>query len=239
MNIDILKCIINSDYKGLKDLTYQHNDHLSTFYNMYASYYLDKSYDLFEFLQTCPFDDEEVCIIYDLLAKSKDQLIINARNGFLNKYKTIINLENVYQDSDVIRLASKLELPKKENKVTNFKFYVGIGLVVLGLIGLLISLLLVFNLKEEIKYFCTVLLLAFPSPIIVLGINYICFKKQNYLIMILEAFMLVYLLSFLCLIRVQESQNLLINLKNHFFEVLKALYNFFSYYTFKALEGLE
>ena len=239
MNIDILRCTLCNNYNELKELTKDKEDNLSRFYYHFACYFLNEDKRLLVFLDETNFSKDEICEVYDFLDTKYDKLITIAKEKLKEKYKNYLKLDNVYKDEEVISIASAINLPKKEYKKVNISFYLGIGLVIIGLVHLLISILVSFKLNEEIIYFCTVILLAVPSGLITLGVNLIVFKKQNWVLMILEAFILVYLLSFLCLISYQDNISLLVNLKNHFYKTLTSLYDFFAYYTFKALEGLE
>ena len=239
MNIDIMKYIASNDYKSLLAITKEKEDHLSQFYYLLSCYYLDNNLSLFTFLEKTDFTEDEVTKIYDCLDTKASQKIIEAKDKLKEKYKNYLIIDDAYTEDEIKTIINKINLPKKAEEKVNINFYFGIIILFIGLISLLITVLASFKLKEEIIYFCTILLMAIPGSLIILGTNLMLFKKQNILLMVLEAFILVYFLSFLCLIKRFSGDNFLDNVKNHFFSVLKAIYDFFYYYAYKALEGLE
>ena len=234
MNIDIIRCVINNDYDNLIQLTCGKNDNLNKFYNLYADYYLNKSSNLALFLDETCFSQEEAVIIYDCLDQKSD--LNDLKVKLLDKYKDYIDTKKAFKDEEVIGLVNKIKLPVTKDKKFNLNSYIGAIVFIAGIIGILIFSLLSWNLKDEIVYFCTILLLVIPCLLLVLGVNLVISKKINYLLIALETFLFIYILSFACLIPHFESANFFVNLKNHFYEVIKAIYSFFSYYTFKALE---
>ena len=234
MNIDIIKCVINNAYTSLLELTADKRDNLNKFYNLYADYYLNNSSNLAVFLDEACFSQEEAVIIYDCLDQKGDLKDIKVK--FLDKYKDYIVTKTAYKDEDVLELANKIKLPVIKDKKININSYIGAIVFIAGIIGIFIFSLLSWNLKDEIVYFCTILLLVVPCLLLVLGVNLVISKKLNYLLIALETFLLIYILSFACLVPHFQSTNFFVNLKNHFYEVIKAIYSFFSYYTFKALE---
>ena len=234
MNIDIIRCIINNDYTNLLELTADKIDNLNKFYNLYADYCLNKSANLAIFLDETNFSQEEAVIIYDCLDQKGD--LKDLRVKFFDKYKDCIDTKTVYKDEDVEEIAQKIKLPVIKDKKININSYIGAIVFIIGIIGILVFSLLSWNLKDEIVYFCTILLLVVPCLLLVLGVNLVISKKLNYLLIALETFLLIYILSFACLVPHFQSTNFFVNLKNHFYEVIKAIYSFFSYYTFKALE---
>ena len=234
MNIDIIKCVINNDYASLLELTANKIDNLNKFYNLYADYYLNKSSNLAVFLDEVCFSQEEAVIIYDCLDQKGDLKDIKVK--FLDKYKDYIDTKTAYKDEEVLELVNKIKLPVIKDKKININSYIGAIVFIAGIIGIFIFSLLSWNLKYEIVYFCTILLLVVPCLLLVLGVNLVISKKLNYFLIALETFLLIYILSFACLVPHFQSTNFFVNLKNHFYEVIKAIYSFFSYYTFKALE---
>ena len=234
MNIDIIKCVINNDYLALSNITNGKNSNLDKFYNLYASFYIHKSKDLFSFLENTTFSKEEAQEIYDVLEQKSD--LKEARSSFLDKYKDYINTKNVYTDKEVVALASKIKLPNPKRKVDDITKPAGAIVFLFGIVALMIFSMLAWKLNEEIVYFSTILLLVVPCLLLVLGINLVFTKKLNYLLIALETFLLIYFVSFACLYPQMESTNFFVNIKNHFYEVIKAIYSFFKYYTFKALE---
>ncbi|MBO7535891.1 MAG: hypothetical protein J6T34_01950, partial [Bacilli bacterium] len=90
MNIDIIKCVINNDYLALSNITNGKNSNLDKFYNLYASFYMHKSKDLFSFLENTSFSKDEAREIYDVLEQKSD--LKEVRSHFLDKYKDYINV---------------------------------------------------------------------------------------------------------------------------------------------------
>lgn len=233
MNLDVLKYTICEDYEGLLEFSKESNDSLAKFYYHYANYKLNNDLELFDYLNNNEFSCEKVCIIYDLLAKDNKKEIIEAKKVFYEKYKAYIHLDKTYTDEEIDALANKITLPERPVTKINFKLYIGFGLLILGLIALLIVFLTFNKLDSEVLQFTTILLFIIPSILITLGINFSVFKKQNALLMALEAYLFVYIFSFLALYNYYDGVNLIIRLKNHFFGTIKALYEFAQYHTFK------
>ena len=239
MNIDIMKYMASNDYQALFDITKEKEDHLSRFYYLLSCYYLDNKLGLFTFLENTDFNKYEIVEIYDCLDSKSSQKLNEAKRKLKEKYANYLITLDAYKEDELRGVINKINLPKKETEIVNINFYFGIIILFIGLISALITILVSIKLKEEIIYFCTILLMAIPGSLLVLGANLILFKRQNILLMVLEAFILVYFLSFICLIKYFNGDSFLDNVKNHFFSVINAIYDFFYYYAYKALEGLE
>ena len=234
MDANIIRLIEYGDYQSLNNYVKDKKDNLNMFYYAYSSYKLGKEANLISYFNECILKNEEANIIYDLLDNDNDDISLECKKLLGNKYE--IHKEKPLSDHEIISISSNISISDKEMPKDNLKFYISIGVIILSLITFLINLAIIWKLKEETIYFTTILLVSFPCSMLVLGLNMLLFKKQNYLIMALEAFVLVYLVSLLMLSSHLRSDNFLINLKNHFFEVIKAIYNFAIYYTFEAVE---
>lgn len=231
---NIIESIENKDYLSLNKLTKDKSDNLNKFYHAYASSKLDNSYDLMSFFKKSKLKNEEANIIYDLLDNDLDNNYSNFLELLEKDYQ--INKDKPFSDEDVIKISNNIILFDKEIKKDNTKTYVSIAIIILSLIMFIINLAIYWKLDSEVIYFTTILLTVLPSSLLVFGLNMLLFKKKNYLLMAIEAFIIVYLISFLLLNSQFRSDNFLVNVKNHFFEVVKSIYSFFEYHTFKLLE---
>lgn len=238
MNLNIINYIEKADYSGLKEYLSGKKDHISQFYIHLANYYLENNDYLFGYLKEETFSPEEITIIYDELS-NRGQPFKEILADLAKKHEKSLDYDDAFTQEEVIEIANSLVFPKKKKQEYDVKYHLGLVFLLSGAFIFIILCLFLYRLNHEIISFTTILSITIPCLLMVCGANLLFMPKINVILIAVETFILIYILSFICLSGNYSSLNFIAKIRNHFYEVIKALYNLIIYDAMNALEGLE